>query len=139
MTTTAPPAAPTTTQHGESGPIRATAPMWRCSKIMHMQREIHPTILSSLEGIVDQVRMLGFLSLIYAHYFCYFISLSHLEISNHIIFLLPLLFGVLIVFATFFFGYAGVIFYEGIINHNACSKEKPDDIFSIISVYVLIL
>lgn len=55
MTTTAPPAAPTTTQHGESGPIRATAPMWRCSKIMHMQREIHPTILSSLEGIVDQM------------------------------------------------------------------------------------
>lgn len=35
--------------------VRATAPMWRCSKIMHMQREIHPTVLSSLEGIVDQV------------------------------------------------------------------------------------
>ncbi|KAG5328830.1 TRRAP protein, partial [Acromyrmex heyeri] len=35
--------------------VRATAPMWRCSKIMHMQREIHPTVLSSLEGIVDQM------------------------------------------------------------------------------------
>ncbi|XP_008557972.1 transformation/transcription domain-associated protein [Microplitis demolitor] len=39
----------------ETGPIKATAPMWRCSKIMHMQRDIHPTILSSLEGIVDQM------------------------------------------------------------------------------------
>lgn len=39
----------------ETVPIRATPPMWRCSKIMHMQRDIHPTILSSLEGIVDQV------------------------------------------------------------------------------------
>jgi transformation/transcription domain-associated protein len=36
-------------------PIRATPPMWRCSRIMHMQREIHPTVLSSLEGIVDQM------------------------------------------------------------------------------------
>lgn len=35
--------------------VRATAPMVRCSKIMRMQREIHPTVLSSLEGIVDQV------------------------------------------------------------------------------------
>lgn len=34
---------------------KATIPMWMCSKIMHIQREIHPTILSSLEGIVDQV------------------------------------------------------------------------------------
>jgi transformation/transcription domain-associated protein len=40
---------------GDAGPIRAPAPMWRCSKIMHMQRELHPTILNSLEGIVDQV------------------------------------------------------------------------------------
>uniref|UniRef100_A0A8D0CJ78 Transformation/transcription domain-associated protein n=1 Tax=Scleropages formosus TaxID=113540 RepID=A0A8D0CJ78_SCLFO len=39
----------------KSGPIRATAPMWRCSRIMHMQRELHPTLLSSLEGIVDQM------------------------------------------------------------------------------------
>ncbi|XP_044007561.1 transformation/transcription domain-associated protein isoform X2 [Aphidius gifuensis] len=43
-------------QHtNETGPIKATLPMWRCSKIMHMQRDIHPTILSSLEGIVDQM------------------------------------------------------------------------------------
>merc|ERR1719319_147634 len=34
---------------GDAGPIRATAPMWRCSRIMHMQRDLHPTILSSLE------------------------------------------------------------------------------------------
>ncbi len=33
-----------------SGPIKATAPMWRCSRIMHMQRDLHPTVLSSLEG-----------------------------------------------------------------------------------------
>jgi transformation/transcription domain-associated protein len=37
------------------GAIRATAPMWRCSRIMHMQRDLHPTVLSSLEGIVDQM------------------------------------------------------------------------------------
>ncbi|XP_011636974.1 transformation/transcription domain-associated protein [Pogonomyrmex barbatus] len=35
--------------------VRATIPMWRCSKIMHMQRDIHPTLLSSLEGIIDQM------------------------------------------------------------------------------------
>ncbi|XP_019648049.1 PREDICTED: transformation/transcription domain-associated protein-like [Branchiostoma belcheri] len=29
--------------------------MWRCSRIMHMQRDLHPTLLSSLEGIVDQM------------------------------------------------------------------------------------
>lgn len=44
---------------GQSGnttvPIRATPQMWRCSKIMHHQRDIHPTVLSSLEGIVDQM------------------------------------------------------------------------------------
>lgn len=45
---------PPTTSQGE-GPIRATAPMWRCSRIMHTQRDQHPTILSSLEGIVDQM------------------------------------------------------------------------------------
>ncbi|ESP00831.1 hypothetical protein LOTGIDRAFT_140419, partial [Lottia gigantea] len=39
----------------DGGPIKAPAPMWRCSKIMHMQRDMHPTILSSLEGIVDQM------------------------------------------------------------------------------------
>ncbi|XP_028033958.1 transcription-associated protein 1 isoform X2 [Bombyx mandarina] len=43
------------TSSGEAGPIRATLPMWRCSKIMQLQREIHPTVLSSLEGIVDQM------------------------------------------------------------------------------------
>lgn len=40
---------------GAAGPIKATQPMWRCSKIMHHQRDIHPTVLSSLEGIVDQM------------------------------------------------------------------------------------
>ena len=28
------------------GPIRATFPMWRCSRIMHFQRDLHPTVLS---------------------------------------------------------------------------------------------
>ncbi|GBP38089.1 hypothetical protein EVAR_95217_1 [Eumeta japonica] len=40
---------------GEAGPIKATMPMWRCSRLMQLQREIHPTVLSSLEGIVDQM------------------------------------------------------------------------------------
>ena len=40
---------------GPAGPIKATEPMWRCSRIMHMQRDLHPTVLSSLEGIVDQM------------------------------------------------------------------------------------
>ncbi|PSN44253.1 Transcription-associated protein 1 [Blattella germanica] len=44
-----------TTSGTETGPIRATPSMWRCSRIMHMQRDIHPTVLSSLEGIVDQM------------------------------------------------------------------------------------
>lgn len=41
---------------GQNDPstIRATAQMWRCSKIMHMLRDLHPTLLSALEGIVDQ-------------------------------------------------------------------------------------
>uniref|UniRef100_A0A1B0A5M8 PIK-related kinase FAT domain-containing protein n=1 Tax=Glossina pallidipes TaxID=7398 RepID=A0A1B0A5M8_GLOPL len=34
--------------------IKATPPMWMCSKVMHVKREIYPIILSSLEGIVDQ-------------------------------------------------------------------------------------
>ncbi|KAK7109588.1 transformation/transcription domain-associated protein-like isoform X2 [Littorina saxatilis] len=42
-------------QSSDTGPIKAPAPMWRCSRIMHMQRELHPTILASLEGIVDQM------------------------------------------------------------------------------------
>lgn len=29
--------------------------MWRCSRIMHMLRDLHPTLLSALEGIVDQM------------------------------------------------------------------------------------
>ncbi|XP_067013941.2 transformation/transcription domain-associated protein [Anabrus simplex] len=44
-----------TASTGDLGPIRATPPMWRCSRIMHMQRDTHPTVLSSLEGIVDQM------------------------------------------------------------------------------------
>ena len=39
------------------GPIKATTPMWRCSRIMHIQRDMHPTVLSALEGIVDQVHI----------------------------------------------------------------------------------
>jgi len=39
----------------EAQAIKATPSMWRCSKLMHMQRDLHPTILASLEGIVDQV------------------------------------------------------------------------------------
>ena len=45
-------------QSSETVPIKAPAPMWRCSRIMHMQRELHPTILASLEGCVDQVSAL---------------------------------------------------------------------------------
>ena len=29
--------------------------MWRCSKVLQYQRELHPTVLSSLEGIIDQL------------------------------------------------------------------------------------
>ncbi|KAI5756423.1 hypothetical protein M8J77_024987 [Diaphorina citri] len=43
------------TSGGESAPIRATPSMWRCSRIMHTQREMHPPVLISLEGIVDQM------------------------------------------------------------------------------------
>lgn len=39
----------------DAGPIKASAPMWRCSRIMHTQRELHPTILASLEEMVDRV------------------------------------------------------------------------------------
>ena len=41
--------------NSEGGLIRAPAQMWRCSRIMHMLRDLHPTLLSALEGIVDQV------------------------------------------------------------------------------------
>ncbi|XP_038044323.1 transformation/transcription domain-associated protein-like isoform X2 [Patiria miniata] len=37
------------------GPIRASVPMVRCSRIMQVQRDLHPILLSSLEGIVDQM------------------------------------------------------------------------------------
>lgn len=54
-----------------AGPIKATEPMWRCSRIMHMQRDLHPTVLSSLEGIVDQ--MVWFRENWYAHlYFLFY-------------------------------------------------------------------
>ena len=49
---------------GDSGTIKATAPMWRCSRIMHLLRDLHPTLLSALEGIVDQVCS----SLMYSNY-----------------------------------------------------------------------
>ena len=39
----------------ESAPIRAPMSLWRCSRIMHLLRDLHPTLLSALEGIVDQV------------------------------------------------------------------------------------
>ena len=39
----------------ESAPIRAPASLWRCSRIMHLLRDLHPTLLSALEGIVDRV------------------------------------------------------------------------------------
>lgn len=39
----------------EPNPIRATTPIKRCSQIMHKQRDLHPNILSSLEGMVDQM------------------------------------------------------------------------------------
>lgn len=35
--------------------MRATPAMVRFSKVMHQQREVHPTIVLTLEGIVDQV------------------------------------------------------------------------------------
>ncbi|XP_075234435.1 transcription-associated protein Nipped-A isoform X2 [Lycorma delicatula] len=34
---------------------KATPSMWRCCRIMHVQKCIHPTVLFSLEGIVDQM------------------------------------------------------------------------------------
>lgn len=44
-----------TSSHSDPGAIRATAQMWRCSKIMHFLRDLHPTLLSALEGVVDQM------------------------------------------------------------------------------------
>ncbi|XP_057664226.1 transcription-associated protein 1 [Diorhabda carinulata] len=45
----------TTTVPTEGSSIKATPAMIRCSKIMKMQRDIHTTVLSSLEGIADQM------------------------------------------------------------------------------------
>lgn len=35
--------------------IKVSPTTWRCMRIMNMQKEIHPMVLSSLEGIIDQV------------------------------------------------------------------------------------
>lgn len=35
--------------------MKSTPAMWRCSKIMQLVREIHPTVVSSLESILDQM------------------------------------------------------------------------------------
>ncbi|KAF5284945.1 hypothetical protein FQA39_LY16900 [Lamprigera yunnana] len=45
----------TATITAEASAIKATPAMIRCSKIMKMQRDIHTTVLSSLEGIADQM------------------------------------------------------------------------------------
>ncbi|KAB7505950.1 Transformation/transcription domain-associated protein [Armadillidium nasatum] len=42
---------------GNQAPIRATEPMRRCSQILQTQRDCHPTVLVSLEGIAEQVSM----------------------------------------------------------------------------------
>lgn len=57
-----PSAGPSATTPGESAPIRAPASLWRCSRIMHLLRDLHPTLLSALEGIVDQVKKGGRMS-----------------------------------------------------------------------------
>nr|CAH7738958.1 unnamed protein product [Callosobruchus chinensis] len=44
-----------TSANVEASSIKATPTMVRCSKIMKMQRDIHTTVLSSLEGIADQM------------------------------------------------------------------------------------
>ncbi|ESN91105.1 hypothetical protein HELRODRAFT_194551 [Helobdella robusta] len=37
------------------GPMKATNSMWKCSRVMHMQRDTQPTVLSLLESIIDQM------------------------------------------------------------------------------------
>lgn len=44
--------------------------MVRCSKIMKMQRDIHTTVLSSLEGIAVQVRTLIIILLLHFCLIC---------------------------------------------------------------------
>ncbi|XP_055874365.1 transformation/transcription domain-associated protein-like isoform X5 [Biomphalaria glabrata] len=44
-----------TGSHPESIPIKAPDSMWRCSKIIAVQRDTHPTVLTTLEGIVEQI------------------------------------------------------------------------------------
>lgn len=39
----------------ETSSIKATPAMVRCSTIMKMQKDIHTTVVSCLEGIADQV------------------------------------------------------------------------------------
>jgi len=48
------------TQSSDSS-LRATPALVQFSKVMHQQREVHPTIVLTLEGIVDQVKHLYFL------------------------------------------------------------------------------
>lgn len=35
--------------------VQASAGLWKCSRIMHTQREIYPTLLTSIEGILDSM------------------------------------------------------------------------------------
>lgn len=44
------------TSQSTDSSLRATPAMVRFSKVMHQQREVHPTIVLTLEGIVDQVK-----------------------------------------------------------------------------------
>lgn len=42
-------------QQPQTEKMTAVSPaMWRCSRIMHTQRDLHPTVLTSLEALVDQ-------------------------------------------------------------------------------------
>ncbi|OTF77711.1 Nipped-A-like protein [Euroglyphus maynei] len=35
--------------------VQVSSATWRCTRIMHHQRELHPTLLTSIEGILDQM------------------------------------------------------------------------------------
>ena len=54
--------------------IQAQAPLWRCSRIMHLLRDLHPTLLSALEGIVDQVKIAWSLTIHRALLYIYTVS-----------------------------------------------------------------